>query len=59
MKAYESVVVFSGCRGIGSVECPKCTRRDIGTNMYCTVMVVEQGNESVMVVISFHNGPLC
>jgi len=23
------------------------------------VMVVEEGNDSVMVVISFHDGPLC
>jgi len=37
MKAYERVIALSGCRGIASVNCLKCTRRDIGTNMYCTV----------------------
>jgi len=32
MKAYENVVAFSGCRGIGSVEYSKCTRIDIGAS---------------------------
>jgi hypothetical protein len=59
MKANKKCSCISGCRGIGLPNVPNALDETLVRRCSALCDVVEQGNDSVMVVISFHVGPLC
>jgi len=57
---YTKCSCISGFRGIYFCQMSQMrSMRHLYEHVTRCGMVVEQGNDSVMVVISFHDGPLC